>query len=145
MPKAKKLRSAALTSQRVRHEPLGQVIEGEEIRGKYAAPVRVRRKNVDRHIRGEAIEKQRRLDDDNELLDEKMTKKILDQRAVLQAEEERETTLRTYQLNVRRNVTGNNNNYNNDKSKRVSFQDSDDEEADEEEETEEIFIDEGDE
>eukprot|EP00428_Durinskia_dybowskii_P003751 CAMPEP_0170310404 /NCGR_PEP_ID=MMETSP0116_2-20130129/55686_1 /TAXON_ID=400756 /ORGANISM="Durinskia baltica, Strain CSIRO CS-38" /LENGTH=43 /DNA_ID= /DNA_START= /DNA_END= /DNA_ORIENTATION= len=43
MPKVKKIRSSALQSQKARHEPLGQVIEGDEIRGKYAAPIRVGR------------------------------------------------------------------------------------------------------
>ena len=68
MPKVKKIRSAALQSQKARHEPLGQVIEGDEIRGKYAAPIRVGRKNRD------AANKK---DEDGEYLDPKTSQKIL--------------------------------------------------------------------
>ena len=52
MPKAKKIRSNALTSQNARHEPLGQVIEGDSMRGKYAPPSRGRRKKKN----GESVE-----------------------------------------------------------------------------------------
>jgi len=65
MPKAKKIRSNALVSQQVRHEPLGQVIEGDEMRGKYAAPSRGRRKIKSGN-------------DEEEFLDEKTSKRILD-------------------------------------------------------------------
>eukprot|EP00934_Nitzschia_sp_Nitz4_P003815 Nitzschia sp. Nitz4//scaffold299_size22801//13068//14500//NITZ4_008536-RA/size22801-augustus-gene-0.44-mRNA-1//-1//CDS//3329546345//3805//frame0 len=65
MPKVKKIRSSALESQQARHEPLGQVIEGDSIRGKYAAPIRVGRKGPKEH-KG-----------DDEFLDPKTTKRIL--------------------------------------------------------------------
>ena len=64
MPKVKKIRSAALESQQARHEPLGQVIEGDALRGKYAAPIRVGRK-------------QRDIETEEEYLDPKTTQKIL--------------------------------------------------------------------
>ena len=66
MPKAKKIRSNALTSQSVRHEPLGQVIEGDSMRGKYAPPSRGRRKKK----KGE--------NEEDEFLDDKTSRKILD-------------------------------------------------------------------
>ena len=66
MPKAKKIRSAALESQQARHAPLGQVIDGDQMRGKYAAPIRYGRKKREAEA-GEA-----------EFLDEKTTKKILE-------------------------------------------------------------------
>lgn len=82
MPKVKKIRSAALESQQARHEPLGQVIEGDKLRGKYAAPIRVGRKQ-----RGSKEE-------DEEYLDPKTSKKILElaeqQEREMNAEEHRE-------------------------------------------------------
>eukprot|EP00980_Cylindrotheca_fusiformis_P015442 scaffold4343_cov144-Cylindrotheca_fusiformis.AAC.20 len=66
MPKAKKIRSSALASQEVRHEPLGQVIDGDSMRGKYAPPSRGRRKT--KNIG----------DGEAEFLDEKTSRKILD-------------------------------------------------------------------
>jgi hypothetical protein len=83
MPKAKKIRAPSLTSkQQVRHEPLGQAIEGDDVRGKYAAPVRARRNQKDA---GEA---------DSEYFDEKTSQKIVEmtrnQQLEMQAEEERE-------------------------------------------------------
>jgi len=82
MPKVKKIRAPALASQQARHEPLGQVIEGDAIRGKYAAPTRGRRN--------------RRKDDEDEheFLDQTTTKKILDlskqQQIEMEMEEHRE-------------------------------------------------------
>jgi len=82
MPKVKKIRSAALKSQHARHEPLGQVIEGDKLRGKYAAPIRVGRK------------KRSSNEEDAEYLDPKTSKKILqlteEQEREVQVEEHRE-------------------------------------------------------
>jgi predicted AAA+ superfamily ATPase len=66
MPKVRKIRSNALASQEVRHEPLGQVIEGDSMRGKYAPPSRGRRKNR-KGAEGEV-----------DFLDEKTSMRILD-------------------------------------------------------------------
>lgn len=116
MPKARKIRSNALTSQSVRHEPLGQVIEGDSIRGKYAPPSRGRRKNR----KGE--------NEEDEFLDDKTSKKILDmtneQKTQMEIEER-------FEMHRKRDQQG------------LVVMDSDDEE--EEVETEEIFIDEEDE
>jgi hypothetical protein len=65
MPKTKKIRSNALGSQEVRHEPLGQVIEGDSMRGKYAAPSRGR-------------QKMKKADGEEEFLDQKSSQIILD-------------------------------------------------------------------
>jgi hypothetical protein len=82
MPKVKKIRAAALQSQQARHEPLGQVIEGDQLRGKYAAPIRSRRKQSgDQEV-------------EEEYLDAKTSRKILkmtaEQEMEIQAEEHRE-------------------------------------------------------
>ena len=81
MPKVKKIRSAALESQQARHEPLGQVIEGDKLRGQYAAPIRVGRKN------------RQSKDEDSEYLDVKTSNRILkmteEQELEMQAEEHR--------------------------------------------------------
>ena len=114
MPKAKKIRSNALTSQNVRHEPLGQVIEGDSMRGKYAPPSRGRRKKKN----GESVEE--------EFLDDKTSKRILDMTNEQNAEIEIEE-----QLAIQRKL---------DRQSNVVL-DSDEEEI----ETEEIFIDEEDE
>jgi essential nuclear protein 1 len=86
MPKVKKIRAAALTSLQVRQEPLGQVLEGDENKNKYAAPIRGGRK-------------QKSNQEDEEFLDPKTSKKILDltreQQLQMQAEEE--------QLHLRKN------------------------------------------
>lgn len=82
MPKAKKIRANALVSQQVRHEPLGQVIEGDEMRGKYAAPSRGRRKN------------RKSGKDEEEFLDEKTSKRILDMTRDQQNEIEMEERVR---------------------------------------------------
>jgi hypothetical protein len=116
MPKVKKIRAPALVSQQARHEPLGQVIEGDALRGKYAAPMRGRRK-LRKNEEGE-----------DEFLDDKTSKRILDmtgeQELEMEAEERREWQLKHQQQN-----------------KPATF-DSDEEE---EEEIEEVFIDEVDE
>lgn len=114
MPKAKKIRSNALTSQNVRHEPLGQVIEGDSMRGKYAPPSRGRRKKKN----GESVEE--------EFLDDKTSKRILDMTNEQNAEIEIEE-----RLAIQRKL---------DRQSNVVL-DSDEEEI----ETEEIFIDEEDE
>ncbi len=118
MPKAKKIRSAALQSQQVRHEPLGQVIEGDKLRGKYAAPIRVGRKTRESK------------EEDGEYLDSKTSQKILklteEQEMEIQAEEQRD-----YLKQKRPQRT-----------QQATF-DSDDE--DEEDEIEDVVLDEGDE
>lgn len=119
MPKVKKIRSAALESQQARHEPLGQVIEGDKLRGKYAAPIRVGRKNE----RGS-------YDDDGEYLDAKTSSKIL--KLTEQQEMEMEREEHRDLLRQKRPKKG----------QETTF--DSDEEA-EEEETEEIIIDEEDE
>ena len=129
MPKAKKIRSAALQSQKARHEPLGQVIEGDEIRGKYAAPIRVGRKKRDASNKKE--------EEDGEYLDPKTSQKILklteEQELELLAEEQQqEYSWKKQQQQVR--------------SKRgqpISNLDSDDEE--EVEDIEDVVVDEDDE
>ena len=85
MPKAKKIRANALVSQQVRHEPLGQVIEGDEMRGKYAAPSRGRRKT-------------KRGTEDEEYLDEKTSQKILDMTRDQQSEMEMEERARRQRM-----------------------------------------------
>jgi hypothetical protein len=119
MPKVKKIRSAALQSHQVRHEPLGQVIEGDELKGKYAAPIRVGRKIQ----RGSN-------DEDGEYLDAKTSQKILklteQQEMEVQAEDHRNFLRQT------RPKRGQNTTFDSD------------EEVDEEE-TEDIIIDEEDE
>lgn len=86
MPKAKKIRANALVSQQIRHEPLGQVIEGDEMRGKYAAPSRGRRKNKKS---GKDVE---------EFLDEKSSKRILDMTRDQQNEFEMEERARKQKM-----------------------------------------------
>ena len=76
MPKAKKLRAPALTSQQVRHEPLGQTIEGDSQRGSKYAPSTSRRKRRKDHA------------GDGEYLDEKTSRKILEMSREQQIEEE---------------------------------------------------------
>lgn len=85
MPKAKKIRANALVSQRVAHEPLGQVIQSDELRGKYAAPTRGRRKS-----KGEK--------DEEEFLDEKSSKKILEMTRDQQNEVEMEGRARMQKM-----------------------------------------------
>jgi essential nuclear protein 1 len=89
MPKVKKIRAAALDAQQTRHAPLGQVIQDDENRGKYAVVGRNRSKW--------------RNDDEvtDELLDEKTSKRILEisreQQQEIEIEEERERKSRSSQ------------------------------------------------
>lgn len=97
MPKAKKIRSAALQSQKARHEPLGQVIEGDEIRGKYAAPIRMGRKKRDGAKKDE---------EEGEYLDPKTSQKILklteeQEMEILAEEQQREYSLKNKKHQVR--------------------------------------------
>ena len=82
MPKIKKIRSAALASQSVRHEPLGQTIQDDENRNKFASTRGIRRRSA-----GEDGE-----DENIRLLDEKSSERILklskEQRFEVEAEEE---------------------------------------------------------
>ena len=76
MPKAKKLRAPALDSQDVRHEPLGQVIDGDAQRGsKYALSTGRRKRTKDGAGEGE-------------FLDEKTSRKIMEMSREQQIEEE---------------------------------------------------------
>lgn len=83
MPKAKKIRSSALESKAVRHDPLGQVIQDDANREKYA--VVTGRVKHSRHGQGENEE----IDD---AVDAKTSKKIMElshsQQLEMQAEEE---------------------------------------------------------
>lgn len=134
MPKAKKLRAPALESQQVRHEPLGQVIEGDANRSKYALPIRGKRRTaakVGGGGGGAGLVGVAGLDSDNQsYLDEKTSRKILDMTAEQQVEEDLKQ--QRQQLRERRPQA---------ESSRF---DSDDDDADEEENVE-ILVDEGDE
>lgn len=114
MPKVARIRSAALSAQATRHAPLGQTIQEDENRDKFAV-VRNRRK-------GNA--KDDKEEDEEELLDEKTTRKILElsrqQRLEMEAEELREQR----------------------RKRNVKFEKDDDEE--DEEESVEYEVDEGD-
>jgi len=79
MPKVKKIRSAALAGKQSRHAPLGQVIQEDENRGKYAAAVRNRGKQK------EKVDK-----DDDDVMDERTSKQILELSREQQLEIERE-------------------------------------------------------
>lgn len=116
MPKAKKIRSNALVSQRAAHEPLGQAIQGDEMRGKYAAPSRGRRGNG----------KEGGGEDEEEFLDEKSSRKILEMTRDQQDEVEMEGRARRHRMRLQQ---------------RAGVVDSDEEdEYDEEDEEEEIVI-----
>ncbi|KAG7360012.1 Bystin-domain containing protein [Nitzschia inconspicua] len=116
MPKVKKLRAPALDSQQVRHEPLGQVIDGDANRGKYAVPSRRRRSSKE-------------IKQNDEYLDEKTSRRILEMSQEQDLEEELEEQRRWTQQQR--------------KGKRqqnvAAALDSDEEE---DEEVEDIFIDE---
>jgi hypothetical protein len=118
MPKAKKLRAPALESKQVRHEPLGQAIEGDILRGKYAAPSRGRRKQSNQGAQNE------------EYLDEKTSKKILDMSREQQMEEEIDEQRKWHSGGKQRN--------NSSMSNDNDYDDSDEEEV---EEIEEIILD----
>ena len=117
MPKARKLRAPALESQHVRHEPLGQAIEGDSERGSKYAPSTSRRK--------------RRKDQagEGEFLDEKTSRKILEMSREQQVEEEINEQRSSHQRSRRQ------------KEQQAQLDDSDEEE----DEIEEIILDEGEE
>jgi len=106
MPKVKKIRAAALEAQQTRHAPLGQVMQDDEDRGKYAVVGKHRRTSSEN-------------DPEEELLDEKTSARILEmsreQQLEMEMEEQRE----------RRAGGG--------KKQKERFVDSDEEEEDEEE------------
>ena len=116
MPKVKKLRAQALDALEVRHEPLGQVIEGDSLRGSKYAPNTSRRK--------------RRKDlptESGNYLDEKTSQKILEMSRQQQIEEEIDEQRSLHQQNQLQR-----------RQQQAQMNDSDDEE----EEIEEIVIDE---
>ena len=87
MPKVKRIRSAALVTQNARHAPLGQVIQADENRSKYAA------------VRGQREKKGRKNgnvdnDGDGDLIDAKTSRKILELSREQQLEMEAEEQLR---------------------------------------------------
>jgi hypothetical protein len=114
MPKAKKLRAPALESQKVRHEPLGQIIEGDTQRGSKYAPSTGRRMRKKDHQAG-----------DGEFFDEKTSRKILEMSREQQIEEEIDEQRLWHQ-----------------KNKRQQQQVVDDSDEEDDEEIEEIVIDE---
>ncbi|VEU35775.1 unnamed protein product [Pseudo-nitzschia multistriata] len=122
MPKAKKLRAPALVSQQVRHEPLGQVIEGDSQRGSKYAPSTSRRKRRKDQV-GEG-----------EFLDEKTSRKILDMSREQQIEEEIEEQRSWHQKNRRQQ-----------EQQAIGKKMLDDSDDEEEEEIEEIILEEGEE
>ena len=81
MPKVKKIRAAALESKTVRHEPLGQAIQDDQNRNKYAS-------NRTKHGRVRENEGE----EEETLLDEKASERILklshEQRQEMDVEEE---------------------------------------------------------
>ena len=86
MPKVKKLKAPALESLNIRHEPLGQVIEGDSLRGKYAPSIsgrRQRRKEDQTRRRGAEVG-----GDDDGFLDEKSSQRIIEMSRTQQIEEE---------------------------------------------------------
>ena len=83
MPKVKKIRSAALAGKQARHAPLGQIIQEDENRGKYAPAVRNRRPKKD--------DKEEK---DDDLMDERASKRILEMSREQQLEMEREDAQR---------------------------------------------------
>ena len=88
MPKVKKIRSAALAGKPSRHAPLGQIIQEDENRGKYAATMK--------HRGGQ--KKNGQPDDDNdELMEERASKQILELSREQQLEIEREDVQRQQQ------------------------------------------------
>mmetsp|Transcript_18230 Transcript_18230/g.41988 ORF Transcript_18230/g.41988 Transcript_18230/m.41988 type:complete len:461 (+) Transcript_18230:124-1506(+) len=117
MPKAKKLRAPALAAQDVRHEPLGQVIEGDSQRGSKFAPSTGRRK---RRKDGAA---------DGEFLDDKSTQKILEMSREQQIEDEIDEQRSLHRKNQR-------------EQQQAQFANGLDSDEEEEEEIEEIIIDE---
>jgi hypothetical protein len=133
MPKVKKLRAAALESQHVRHEPLGQVMEGDTHRDKYATPSRRR------HQQQSNPKKRQQPAKDLEYLDEKTSQRILDMSREQRLEDELEEQKRW--LHQRRQQEHQDQKPGKSLSRRQTPMSSDDEEE-EEEEVDEIFIDE---
>jgi len=90
MPKIKKIRSAALAAQTVRHEPLGQVLQDDENRHKYASAASVRK-----HFKNRG-----NTNDDNndgaEFLDAKTSARILALSKQQQAEVDAEEALQRH-------------------------------------------------
>ena len=132
MPKVqKKIRANALT-QKIRHEPLGQVLEGDESRKKYAVPTRGRRK--ERQVRRE--ENKEKEDEETEYVDDKTAQKILqmtrEQRYELQLQDHIEQRRQTKERQLQRQP-----------KQQQDPQDSDEE--DEEEDQEDVLTDEGEE
>lgn len=128
MPKQKKIRAPALSSQRARQEPLGQVIDGDETRGKYATPVRARRRA--KELNGGKGEE--------EFLDPKTSHKILtlsrEQQLQVELEEQQE---RARQQRQRQQSQ---------QQQQKGMIDSDDEDEEEEDdEVEDVFFDKGEE
>jgi len=123
MPKVvKKLRAPALESQQVRHEPLGQVIEGDSLRGMYAPSVSGRRKRRKDQAGG----------GDDDYLDEKSSRKIIEMSREQQIEEEINDQRLWNEKNKRQQQQHTN----------IVDEDSDDEEEDEA--IEELSVEEGD-
>ena len=121
MPKHKKIRAPALSSQRARLEPLGQVIDGDETRAKYATPVRARRRAKEfQGAKGE-----------EDFLDPKTSHKIL----TLSREQQLQVELEEQQERARQQRQR--------QQQHKGMVDSDDEE--EEEEVEDVFLEEGEE
>lgn len=131
MPKAKKLRAPALDSQQVRHEPLGQVIEGDSQKGSKYAPTSTGRRKIRSKENGTA--------GDGEFLDEKTSRKILDMSREQQIEEEIDEQRVLHQKNQRHQQQQQ---YKQAQLNKGMLDDSDEEEEDEE--IEDIIIDEGD-
>lgn len=122
MPKVKKqLRAPALDSQQnIRHEPLGQVIDGDANRGKYAVPSR----------RNDINKNKKQFQQEQEYLDRKTSQRILDMSREQDVEDELEEQRRWQKQHQRQRQQ---------QPTAAAAMDSDDEE---EEEEEEIFIDE---
>jgi essential nuclear protein 1 len=82
MPKVKRIRAAALDAQQTRHAPLGQVMQADESRGKFAVAGKTRPRK-DSHD-----------DQEEELLDEKTSSRILEmsreQQLEIEMEEQRQ-------------------------------------------------------
>ena len=130
MPKEPKKKMSAAIGKSTRHAPLGQVIQDDANRGKYAT----------RKVPG--ISSKKRSDDDVDedeigLLDEKTSKKILDMGREQQREmelEEEEVQRRKQTKNIQ---SGNNNNKKKNQARVVRKDDSSDEESDEDSDDEE--------
>lgn len=95
MPKVKKIRAAALESKAVRHEPLGQTIAADANRGKYAT------------VKGSSRSKRASYgDDEEELLDSKTSKRIMELSKEQQLELQRESVVAQKRQQQQRNTKG---------------------------------------